>query len=352
MFRNRSDRRLFRVSNHPKLWHQRHNHRRSLVILLPDETHSFRTHDGIELALRRIRGPKPARGAVILQHGLAANGMVFDVPGRSLARYLAEAGHDCFIPQLRGAARAALSCGSYGLDAYLDLDLPAILEQVRALSGEEQLAYVGHSMGGLLMLMHGIDHPDAPVSRFVGVGSTLDYRPDAVGLKAQRWMLPIVKRVFGTLPFRALARTNALLAGYGPVLPIESLNFARGNIEPYVMRSLIAEGMTDVPVELLVDLDSTFQEGGFVRRRGELSYLPRAGAFRIPSLLLVGTADMQCGEGSVDATARLLTGARTRVVRLGRAHGQAEDYGHFDLIAGKRANLEVWPILAEFLASG
>jgi alpha-beta hydrolase superfamily lysophospholipase len=317
-------------------------------VILPVETHSFRTRDGIELAVRRIRSEDATRGAVILQHGLAANGMVYDLPGRSLARYLAEAGYDCFIPQLRGAAA---SCGSYGLDAYLDYDLPAILEQVQALSGKSELAYVGHSMGGLLMLMHAIDHPDAAISRFVGVGSTLDYQPDALALKAQRWMLPIAKRALRSMPFRVLARANALVAGYGPVLPVENLNFARANIEPYLMRKLIAEGMTDIPMELLLDLDTTFQEGGFVRRRGELSYLPRAGAFRVPSLLLVGTADTQCGEASVDATARLLTGVpRLRVVRLGRAHGQAQDYGHFDLIAGTRANAEVWPILAEFLA--
>ena len=62
------------------------------MILLPDETHSLRTRDGIELTLRRIRSRDVTRGAVILQHGLAANGMVFDLPGRSLARFLAEAG--------------------------------------------------------------------------------------------------------------------------------------------------------------------------------------------------------------------------------------------------------------------
>ena len=110
------------------------------MILLPDETHSYRTRDGITLSLRRIRGREVTRGAVILQHGLAANGMVFDLPGRSLARFLAEAGHDCFITRLRGADPAASSCGSYGLDAYLDYDLPAMLEQVQRLSGCAQLA--------------------------------------------------------------------------------------------------------------------------------------------------------------------------------------------------------------------
>jgi pimeloyl-ACP methyl ester carboxylesterase len=323
------------------------------VILIQDETHSFRTRDGIELALRRVRSREVTRGAVILQHGLAANGMVFDVPGRSLVRFLAEAGHDCFITRLRGADPAAPSCGSYGLDAHLDYDVPAILEQVQRLSGCAQVAYVGHSMGGLLLLMHAIDHPDAPISRFVGVGTTLDYRPDALALKAQRKLFPLVRRTLKVLPFRMLARVNALTAGYGPVLPVENLNFARANIEPYLMRSLIAQGMTDIPVELLLDLDTTFQEGGLVRRRGELSYLPRAGAFRIPSLLLVGTADTQCGEAAVDETARLLTGVpQLRIARLGRAHGQAQDYGHFDLIAGRRANVEVWPILADFLAPG
>jgi len=303
--------------------------------------------------MRRIRSERPTRGAVILQHGLAAHGSVFDVPGRSLARHLAEAGHDCFITQLRGADLAADSCGSYGLDAYLDYDLPAIIEQVRAVSGRERVAYVGHSMGGVLLMLHAIDHPEAPISRFVAVGSALDYRPGKSALADQRRLLPILRRVLQRLPLRTLARLNALVAGYGPVLPIEQLNFARANIEPELHRALLREGFTDIPLELLLDLDSTFLEGGFVRRRGELSYLPRAAAFRVPSLLLVGCVDAQCGEPAVDETARLLSGApELRVVRLGRAYGHTHDYGHFDLIVGRRANVEVWPILAEFLAPG
>lgn len=327
------------------------NGRQSCVTLLPDETLRIRTRDGIELSARRIRSARPNRGPVILQHGLAANGLVFDLPGRSLARFLAQAGHDVFITRLRGADPAAHSGESYGLDAYLDYDLPAIIEHVRAASGCERVAYVGHSMGGFLLIMHVLDQPDAPISRFVAVGSALDYRVGDSALAEQRALLPFAKRLLTRLPFRMLARANALCAGYGPLLPIERLNFMRENIEPYFMRLLLTEGMTDIPVQLLADLDTTFEEGGFVRRQGALRYLTRTAAFKIPSLLLSGTGDTQCGEAAVDDLARLLSSAQPlRVLKLGRAHGQQADYGHFDLIAGRRANVEVWPILGQFLA--
>jgi pimeloyl-ACP methyl ester carboxylesterase len=313
----------------------------------------FRALDGCELSMTRVRRADGAsRGAVVLQHGLGSNGMVFDYPGRSLAQELAQAGFDCFVSQLRGAnAQPTQPIKPYGLDEYVAYDVPAILETACATGEHARVHWVGHSLGGILLMLHAIEQPDAPIERFVAIGSSLDYRPGRSVYRDLRRLLGLISRGLRAVPFDTFARWNALSAGYGPLLLPEKMNFWRSNVEREIMRGLLQHGFTQIPVRLLLDLDSTFTPRGFSRAAGRIEYLTRASDFRVASCLIVGSRDAQCGEAAVDETARLLSGAPgLRVARFGRTHGHLDDYGHFDLILGKRAEHEVWPTIRNFLS--
>jgi pimeloyl-ACP methyl ester carboxylesterase len=290
---------------------------------------------------------KSSLGPVVLQHGLGSNCAVFEYPTRCCADALANAGYDVYMPRLRGVDGPA---GSYGLDAYIEHDIPAIIDEVRARSGCERLRWVGHSMGGVLLMMYAIEHPDVPISRFVAVGSALDYR---AGHSVFVDLLPLraaLNLLLKELPFGQLARVNAWVAGRGPCLPPEKMNFWRANLEPEIIRHILACGFTPIPMQLLNDLSSALLPPGLARKLGALAYLERAGEFRLPTCLIAGSRDEQCPESAVEATARLLTGApELRIARFGKRYGQHEDYGHFDLIVGARAPLETWPTILAFL---
>ncbi len=310
-----------------------------------------RTSDGLSLAVRRIPSRTgTARGAVILQHGLGSNGLAFDYPGHSLAEALANAGFDCFISELRGAGKSDRPDRQYGIDEYLDYDIPAVIDAVRQYTQRERVSWIGHSMGGILMMMHGIDHPDAPVDRFVALGSALDYRPGNSVFKQVRKARVLAGNWLQFFPFDVNGRANALIAGVGPALPPELMNFWRSNVERSVMRGILARGFTPIPMRLFDDLDTTFDDAGFSRKGGSVHYLPRAAQLRLPTCLFMGSRDLQATEPAVEETARLLSGARTlELVKLGKAHGQVDDYGHIDLVVGRRAQSEVWPKIAQFL---
>jgi pimeloyl-ACP methyl ester carboxylesterase len=307
----------------------------------------FRAADGRELSMTRIYNPQVrSRGPIVMQHGLGSNSLVFDYPGRSLVQSFANAGFDCYLSELRGARGA--SSGAYGLTEYIEYDLPAIIETVRAASGQARLHWIGHSLGGLLMMMYAIERPDVPIERFVAIGSAMDYRPGRSIYRRLRLLKGLVANRIAAIPFDSLSRWNALVAGHGPKLLPEEMNFWRENIEPGVMRGLMRNGFSAIPMHLMLDLDTTFGANGF--SRGKFAYLSHANAFRLRSCLLVGTRDEQCGEAAVDETARLLVNApEMRVSRFGRAYGHANDYGHFDLIVGKRAEREVWPVIRSFI---
>jgi alpha-beta hydrolase superfamily lysophospholipase len=310
-----------------------------------------RTRDGLKLGVRRIPSTTgKARAAVVMQHGLGSNGLAFDYPGHSFAQALARAGFDCYISELRGAGDSDHPGEPFGIDDYLDSDLPAIIDAVRGDSGRERISWVGHSMGGILMMMYGIDHPDAPIERFVAIGSSLDYRPGRSVFRELRKARVLAGNWLKFYPFDVTGRANALVAGRGPVLPPEGMNFWRSNMDRRVMRGVLARGFTAIPIRLFDDLNTTFDDAGFSRQAGRITYLPRAAQFKIPTCLMMGTRDVQALEIAVEATARRLSGVSgLSLVGLGKKHGQADEYGHIDLLVGRRAPSEVWPAVARFL---
>jgi pimeloyl-ACP methyl ester carboxylesterase len=309
-----------------------------------------RTADGVRLAIKRF-APRtlPSRGAVVLQHGLGSNGLAFTLPGVSLAEHLSELGFDCFVPELRGAGASERPRASYGLDEYLEQDIPAILDTVLEASGHAHAHWIGHSMGGILMWMYGSERPDARIARLITVGSAMDYRPGRSVYRSLKEFLPLIG-FMNALPFQLIARAAGSIAGSGPIFLPESMNFFRSNVDREVCRQLMTRGFSPIPVSLFDSLATTFSETGFTRAGGAIAYLPKLAGFRIPTLVLGGTRDVQCPPEAVTETFERLTGcADKRLLMFGKAHGHEDDYGHFDLLVGKRAAREVWPHVTEFL---
>lgn len=306
--------------------------------------------DGLKLALVRTRASASKPGPpVLLQHGLGANALTFDFPGRSLARALAAQGFDCYVSELRGAGGSDRPKTSYGLDEFLERDIPAILSSVQRASGQDRVHWVGHSLGGILGMFYAMEHADGPIERLITIGSALDYSQGPNAFSEMRSARRLAGDWLRMIPLGALSRLNGLVAGYGPLLPAEKTNFWRSNIEPRVSRHFLSRGFTQVPLRLLDDLATTFSPQGFSRAQGSIAYLPRAADLRIPTCLIAGSADSQCTAHAIDATARLLSGTELHIARFGKPYGQHDEYGHMDLMVGRHAEHEVWPTIAHWL---
>lgn len=310
----------------------------------PAEILWTRTQDGVELAIHRVPPTSTRRrGAVMLLHGLASNRLAFHFPGRSLSSYLADRGWDCFVPELRGAGRSQAPHLRFDLHDYLEWDLPAILEAIRKASGEGEIHWIGHSMGGILFMLHALRTGGEGLRSGVAVGSALDYRHGSVFQQLIK-LRPLAERL-PYVPFGGLTHLLAPLSGRLP--RIDDLNFCPGGAEPEVMRKVQANMFGRIPVALLDSLSTLLTaEGPRDRQRGT-SYRDEGHKLATPLYLLGGSRDVQCPVPAVQSTASLFPAARAE--GFGRAFGHAQDYGHFCLLVGTNAPQEVWPRILAWL---
>ena len=185
-----------------------------------DEVHYATASDGWKVALHRYlpRGREEVARPVVLCHGLGANRYNFDLGrGPSLARYLRERGYDVWVLELRGAgcsSRPRWLNGrryTWNFDDFVERDIPAALDRVRMKTGAEQVNWVGHSMGGLVMYAFLQEQGREAVASAVAVSSPGIFRNLGPIRPIHRLLKALL--VFPAIHFEVLARGVAPLAG-------------------------------------------------------------------------------------------------------------------------------------------
>ncbi|XP_059181030.1 gastric triacylglycerol lipase [Centropristis striata] len=152
----------------------------------PAEEHEVLTEDGYILTVNRIpHGLKQTSGvrpAVFLQHGLLAAGSnwITNPPNSSLGYVLADAGYDVWIGNSRGNTwsrkHRTLSPDqdefwSFSYDELALKDLPAVVNHVLKVSGQDQIYYIGHSQGTTIAFIAFSTLPElaSKIKMFIGL---------------------------------------------------------------------------------------------------------------------------------------------------------------------------------------
>lgn len=311
--------------------------------------HRVPTGDGWPITLHAYGDPHDTRVPVLLCHGACSNHRIYDLGGGfGLAPYLSRDGRRVFCVDPRGRGESfpsdrakALLVRGWTMDDLLVHDLPAAIAHVLRTTGAEQLDYVGHSMGGLLILAHLAATGDERVRRVVSVGSS-DF-----GSMEEARTDPSVRQVdlskvlapaFLTLPIvpvgpfaRGLSRVQSLVP---EGLPNPGWNAA--NVEPVHMARYLREGLVSV------------SSRKFRVFRG----LPSPDAlarYRHPTFWLAGKKDGLIEPRVVKRCHDRAASSEKRYQLFARSTGYRADYGHSDLLIGRHAPIEIFPEIEDFL---
>jgi alpha-beta hydrolase superfamily lysophospholipase len=324
-----------------------------------DEVHYARTDDGWRVALSRYRARgTPRRHPVLLCHGLASSHLNFDPsPDTSLARHLSLRGYETWALDLRGHGRSDRPGPGTGrrsrwtFDDYLLRDLPAAIGHVLSQTGRPALHWIGHSMGGLLLYARLARGGSTQVRSGVAIGSSLDYSRAVSDFRRGLRLRPL-GRVLRVVP---LGLASVWLAPFAGRIrnPLERFNWWPTNVDPRLVRRLLSCAYTNVPTSLLLQLATAFMDGGLRTQDGRSRYIEGLGSATTPVLAIAGDRDRQCSPEAARATVERLgsaSGGIAGTLRVfGKEHGQADHYGHCDLVMGRRARHEVFPAIDEWL---
>lgn len=311
------------------------------------------TADGWTLSLWE-RKPDTVRFTqpVVLCHGLGNNHAIFEFQGQAhFAKVLADAGFHVFSMDCRGAGRSVPADPAFveaTVDDYVDLDVPAVLDVVRARTGQAQVLWVGHSLGGIVGVLASARKARGRFAALVTIGSPLFFHPTKFFIRA----LAVARRlaVAGRFPARVLCTMVAPVAGRFPAPNVASITAVLGNITGLEQRYLMANVIADLWRGVMTQLEDWL-------RTDRLTSAVSGEDLRTPALALTDIPTMVVG-GSLDklaplpATQRLfdsLAAKDKELLLVGRAYGSAVEYGHGDLLVGRDAPNEVFPPIVRFL---
>jgi pimeloyl-ACP methyl ester carboxylesterase len=274
----------------------------------------------VELAVTRLglTDQPDVRGVpVILVHGSFSNRRFWYSPkGIGLGPFLARAGYDVWIAEMRGHGLSARNQRyRYNKVAdYARYDLPAIAAFVREQSGQVP-HWIGHSLGGTTLAA-------ALGGQYLGPAGAA-----SVALFGSQ-----VSRTYWPLKIPPVQWSGRLL-----LKPFEHISGPR-----------FKRGPEDEPIGLVLE---SMRWYGLFGRFGERdnNWWDGLKAVEVPVLAVAATGDHQDPEWACRMLFDQIGSQHKEFLCLGRRHGFSEDFDHVQMLVSKAAQREVWPRVADWL---
>jgi polyhydroxyalkanoate synthase len=301
--------------------------------------------------VRKRRAEGETLAPVILVHGFGQNRYAWHMPERSFANYLADQGFDVFNVELRGHGRSAelgAARSGRGIDDYIRGDLPAVIDAVLERSDFDKAFLVGHSLGGLCSSATAATRKDqiagvvaigAPHALGRGhplLGTTLKLLGHTIGAAGmfrssqKKFPVDLIGKTLHAARFAFDSRFAPI-----PVRGWKPGSFEAGELTSY-MRSFDAESFSTVD-----DLIMLAATGELRSRVDGSSFTKLIEQNELPLLAISGGSDSLANPSAVKP---LYERSRSRDKQYVKV-----DAGHGDLLVGKKAPQDVWPMVAGWL---
>lgn len=309
------------------------------------------TDDNWELAITHYGNGGKHQHPVVMCHGLGSNRLAFDVhlPNTlSFPQYLVSQGFNVYAIELRGHGLSERPTKQnnkqwqWNFSDYCEIDVPTAYSAILEHANANQLHHIGHSMGGILLYCRAA-LGDTSIKSGISLGASLDYSNFDTIFNGLIKLLPLAGVGTPYTPLNIPAIVSSELAAFTKYGIDKSL-VQPSNVDRTLYSMMTANILHCVSPNVLRDLACIIRGEG-MPSKSEATYNTMLAdrGYDFPILAVAGEADLQC-------LPTLSERFGTDHVSLGKAQGQREDYGHHDLIMGKNAQYEAWPVMAEWLA--
>jgi lysosomal acid lipase/cholesteryl ester hydrolase len=326
------------------------------------------TEDGWRLGIRHYRPEHPDSGKlpVILCHGLGLNATFWTITDDHLPSQLVARGYDVYVFDVRGSGENTRigRCdrfnktlrqtflrergeSSWTVDDVVKYDVPAILDYVERETGRDRVNWVGHSLGGMLLItyLELSPHPER-IANFVGMASTViqAQAPQTDMLWANRGLRLLS---LAASPGR-LGRPLAFVRIPGMEI-IDRFYYSNENVDRLTVSRFYGYTLEDTGPGALRQLAPYLSTGHMLSADRTVDYSAMLASINTPTLLVAGDGDIMSDVPSTELTFAGLGSQDKLMMRFGKASGHVDDYGHCDLVWSRHAPREIFPSLIDWL---
>jgi pimeloyl-ACP methyl ester carboxylesterase len=346
------------------------------------DMYSVQTEDGWTLVAHRYRTTGPRRAAampVILCHGLSYNALFWDLdPATSLPLYLSQLGYDVWSVSLRGCGMSQkwvwkldnaptvlvggairkLSGGrvkptgyatvdpkyaDWTMDDHIAHDVPAFVQLVRQETGARQVAWVGHSMGGIIALAQLTRYENPGIGRLVTVGSQFTMPHGQLFVEFAYEMLRTRQRELSGGPVDKKKLAEATKKS------VNNMFFKERHTSPKVYEALTTYANDFPAISLLKQYLVLAETGQLWDAPRQYNYAERASNMRVPVLISCGEADQLAGPDVQHFLYDHVGATEKKLVVFGRSQGFTANAGHNDSLVGNTCRAEIYPVIERWL---
>lgn len=315
-------------------------------------TVDVRTDDGATIALHHHAAPGPP---VLLVHGIASNHRFWDLDREhSFALWLQERGWDVWLLDLRGHGNALYDgdgrrqYSGWTVDDYGRHDAAAAVDYVRACTAYDQVAWVGHSMGGMVGAIYAVSGGEPSLASLVAVGSPAAFSLEDPLVKVAQGALASGGTVLWWVETPVFAAAAADLGGAVPGRLHERL-YNPANFEPDTIDRMLRSITAPLSREEMRHFARMLDAERFQSADGTVDYRAAMGGLTVPTFAIGGAADRIVPAERVRAYAEAVGGPHEYWL-AGRDSGTRHDYGHLDLGLGEHAETEIFPRIEAWIA--
>jgi pimeloyl-ACP methyl ester carboxylesterase len=131
--------------------------------------------------------------------------------------------------------------------------------------------------------------------------------------------------------------------------PLEKLFYNPDNMDDDVKQKLFDDALATVNPGVLDHLLVVLERGEVVSSRGDFRYREHLGKIRCPVLVIGGKEDLIAPPRALEQSYSRL-GSLDRTLKIfGAENKRVTAYGHFDLVLGRDAKTEIFPVIGQWL---
>lgn len=288
---------------------------------------------------------------VIIFHALALSAYSLNGNGGipSIASWLSKNGYDVWVCECRGVGKSyhedVKKNREWAFGDQLKHDVPAFISFIKNFTQAEKLHWIGHSMGGHLLLAYLCITKNAPIQSGILAGAGFEI-PNC-DKKSELFLKLLNVFKIKRIPLGPIARFSIPFLW---LIPDQQCLFSK-KITGYSVSQAIMRDIHSIPVTLFKYALHAFKKGGIRSADQQLVYSSRAKDISIPLLFISADKDVVWTPSVIAENLKLFTYNNAKMLPVGKEYGNSEHYGHFDMLMGKNAENEVFPEILKWLNS-